>query len=102
MAFDISTVPPALITEVENQAIGFVEAKMGLTVQQAADYIEESRQENPQFSADETRSDGCGKFKHGLRDGELPVTLGDAVDVLWPSIEPFAYALVDAALAGGA
>lgn len=100
--FNLANVPPALITAAETEATNFVEGKLGLTIPQAAAYVAESKQENPQFSAAETRDDSAGKFKHGLRDGELPVTLGSSVDVLWPAIEPYAYALVDAAVAGGA
>jgi hypothetical protein len=102
MAFNESLIPPGLVAVVEDEGLNLLEQKLGLTYAQAAAYFTESVSENPQFTQDETIADVVGKGEHGLRDGELPITLGSAVDVLWPVIKPYWAAVVAAAVAGGA
>lgn len=65
---------------------------LGITPENILAYYHKSASEG---DGDLPRVDTVGKFKHGLRLGEKPVAegeklprLGDAVDILWPFLEP--------------
>jgi hypothetical protein len=95
---DLAKIPASLLALAKSFAPRLVDTLVGFTPDRAAAFLVESREQHPEKDAAWHRDDAAGKFENFLREERR---WGGIVDFFWGDLQPFAYEVVDTALAAG-
>ncbi len=89
---NLKNLPP----EVKDALFDKLEDAMGITPERAAQFLRETREEDPDQTPEFHREDAVGKFKHFYRTKR---GWGPWIDGAWGNIRPMVEVVVDAVIA---